>query len=81
MMKSKRAKKRKLKELRSVPAYKKDLGSHGIKVVNNWDKPKNISAFKVTKKENKRRKQREVSLLACLLERKVHTSAATVNSQ
>lgn len=60
MMKSKRAKKRKFKE---VPAYKKELGSHGIKVVNNWDKPKNISAFKVTKKENKRRKQREVSLI------------------
>jgi hypothetical protein len=66
-MKNKKSKKRKLKDLLEKKSsltgdnvYKKDLGTNGIKAVNNWDKPKSISEFKVTKKENKRRKQRQV---------------------
>jgi len=65
MKQSKKIKKRKLKELlaqksTSVMAYDQDLGTHGIKVVNNWDRPKSISTFKVTKTENRRRTLRQV---------------------
>eukprot|EP00545_Synedropsis_sp_CCMP1620_P009434 CAMPEP_0119009662 /NCGR_PEP_ID=MMETSP1176-20130426/4517_1 /TAXON_ID=265551 /ORGANISM="Synedropsis recta cf, Strain CCMP1620" /LENGTH=390 /DNA_ID=CAMNT_0006962217 /DNA_START=126 /DNA_END=1298 /DNA_ORIENTATION=- len=44
--------------------YKIDLRGHGIKTVNNWDKPKSIAGFKVTKKENKRRKLRQMRFSA-----------------
>jgi hypothetical protein len=43
--------------------YREDLGTHGTKIVNNWDKPKSIGSFTVTSKESKRRKHREVSLI------------------
>lgn len=69
-MKSKKAKKRKLKEMlekkssltgRKKNGSKKDSGgNNGIKTKNNWDKPKAIAEFRVTKKENKRRKLRQV---------------------
>jgi hypothetical protein len=59
MKNKKKSKKRKLQDLQVEPTLDV-LGSSGIKRVNNWDKPKSIATFKVTKIENKRRKEREV---------------------
>ena len=70
-MKNKTLKKRKREKLEqpssSILAYEEDVGTHGIKTVNNWDKQKSIATFTVTKTESKRRKEREVSFAQCFL--------------
>lgn len=71
-MKDNKSKKRKLSKeplekkssLTGNNVYKLDFRGHGIKTVNNWDKPKSIADFKVTKKENKRRKLRQMRFAA-----------------
>jgi hypothetical protein len=64
-MKNKTWKKKKRQKVEhppsSVLAYAQDLGTTGVKTVNNWDKQKSIATFTVTEMENKRRKEREVS--------------------
>jgi hypothetical protein len=40
--------------------YNQDLGTQGTKPGDKWDKTLNIAGFKVTKRENKRRKLRKV---------------------
>ena len=65
-MKNKTWKKRKGAKLEqptsAILAYEEDLGTHGIKTANNWDTQKSIATFTVTETENKRRKEREVSV-------------------
>lgn len=63
MKNKKKSKKRKLQDLHMEPTLD-ELGSSGIKKVNNWDKPKSIASFKITKMENKRRKERELRFSA-----------------
>lgn len=69
MMKVKRSRKRKLKDLLEqkkkknpdTPSlYKEDLGCEGVKNFSDIGKPKSIPPFQITKQEKKRREERLV---------------------